>query len=332
MSKIAEYEGADVLADVLDSLKLRGRFFCQTELSAPWSLSFAAGFFAHFHVVERGTCWLQIDGVPDALTSKEGDLVVVMPRGQGYQLSDRPGTPPVPLTELIGDSRGGLRAVIKHGGGGSQTELICGAFEYQGPQANAALAVLPLWIRVPKRERRANEWLNSTLRFLRKETKQTSLGSETIVARLIDVIFVEAVRTWLKDQPQGSAGWLGALRDPAIGAALGLLHKNPEKAWTVPSLAARVGMSRSPFAARFAALVGQSPMAYLKHWRLELSARLLREQNLSLATIADQVGYESAAAFSRVFKREFRVSPGQYRHKARKRVTGALARRTKKKG
>lgn len=332
MSKIAEYEGADVLADVLDSLKLRGRFFCQTELSAPWSLSFAAGFFAHFHVVERGTCWLQIDGVPDALTSKEGDLVVVMPRGQGYQLSDRPGTPPVPLTELIGDSRGGLRAVIKHGGGGSQTELICGAFEYQGPHANAALAVLPLWIRVPKRERRANEWLNSTLRFLRKETKQTSLGSETIVARLIDVIFVEAVRTWLKDQPRGSAGWLGALRDPAIGAALGLLHKNPEKAWTVPSLAARVGMSRSPFAARFAALVGQSPMAYLKHWRLELSARLLREQNLSLATIADQVGYESAAAFSRVFKREFRVSPGQYRHKARKRVTGALARRTKKKG
>lgn len=332
MSKIAEYEGADVLADVLDSLKLRGRFFCQTELSAPWSLSFAAGFFAHFHVVERGTCWLQIDGVPDALTSKEGDLVVVMPRGQGYQLSDRPGTPPVPLTELIGDSRGGLRAVIKHGGGGSQTELICGAFEYQGPHANAALAVLPLWIRVPKRERHANAWLNSTLRFLRKETKQTSLGSETIVARLIDVIFVEAVRTWLKDQPRGSAGWLGALRDPAIGAALGLLHKNPEKAWTVPCLAARVGMSRSPFAARFAALVGQSPMAYLKHWRLELSARLLREQNLSLATIADQVGYESAAAFSRVFKREFRVSPGQYRHKARKRVTGALARRTKKKG
>jgi len=321
MSKIAEYEGADVLADVLDSLRLRGRFFCQTELSAPWSLGFAAGFFAHFHVVERGNCWLQIDGVPDAVASKEGDLVVVIPRGQGYQLSDRPGTPPVSLAELIGNSQGGLRAVIKHGGGGSQTELICGAFEYQGPQANAALAVLPLWIRVPKRERHANEWLNSTLRFLRKETKQASLGSETIVARLIDVIFVEAVRTWLKDQPRGSAGWLGALRDPAIGAALGLLHKNPEKAWTVPSLAAQVGMSRSPFAARFAGLVGQSPMSYLKHWRLQLAARLLRDQNLSLATIAEQVGYESAAAFSRVFKREFRVSPGQYRRKTQKKVT-----------
>lgn len=321
MSKIAEYEGADVLADVLDSLKLRGRFFCQTELSAPWSLSFAAGFFAHFHVVERGACWLQVDGVRDTIASKEGDLVLVIPRGQGYQLSDRPGTTPVPLAELIGDSRGGLRAVIKHGGGGSQTELICGAFEYRGSQANAALAVLPLWIRVPKRERHANEWLNATLRFLRKETKQASLGSETIVARLIDVIFVEAVRTWLKDQPRGSAGWLGALRDPAIGAALGLLHKNPEKAWTVPSLAAQVGMSRSPFAARFAALVRQSPMSYVKHWRLQLAARLLEDQNLSLVTIAEQVGYESAAAFSRVFKREFRVSPGQYRSKTRKRVT-----------
>lgn len=320
MSKIAEYEGADVLADVLDSLKLRGRFFCQTELSAPWSLGFAAGFFAHFHVLERGNCWLQIGGVSDPVASKEGDLLVIIPRGQGYQLGDRPGTPPVPLTELIGNSQGGLRAVIKHGGGGSRTELICGAFEYQGAQENAALAVLPLWIRVPKRERLANEWLNSTLRFLRKETRHASLGSETIVARLIDVIFVEAVRTWLKDQPRGSAGWLGALRDPAIGGALGLLHKSPEKGWTVPSLAAQIGMSRSPFAARFVTLVGRSPMSYLKHWRLQLAARLLQDQNLSLAMIAEQVGYESAAAFSRVFKREFRVSPGQYRRKAQKRV------------
>lgn len=317
MSKIAEYEGADVLADVLDSLKLRGRFFCQTELSAPWSLGFDAGFFAHFHVVERGTCWLQINGASDPVANKEGDLVVVIPRGQGYQLSDRPGAPPVPLTALIGDSQGGLRAVIKHGGGGARTELICGSFEYQGPLANASLGVLPLWIRVPKRQRHANEWLNATLRFLRKETKHASLGSETIIARLIDVIFVEAVRTWLKDQPRGSAGWLGALRDPGIGAALALLHKNPEKAWTVPSLAAQIGMSRSPFAARFATLVGESPMSYLKRWRLQLAARLLRDQNLSLLSIAEQVGYESAAAFSRVFKREFRVSPGQYRRRER---------------
>jgi transcriptional regulator GlxA family with amidase domain len=161
--------------------------------------------------------------------------------------------------------------------------------QFQAAQENAALAVLPLWIRVRRRERHANEWLNSTLRFLRKEIRQASLGSEAIVARLIDLIFVEAVRTWLEDPLRGSAGWLGGLRDPVIGAALGLLHKNPEKAWTVPSLAAQVGKSRSPFAARFVALVGQSRMSYLKRWRLQLAARLLQDQSPSLAMIAGQV-------------------------------------------
>jgi AraC-like DNA-binding protein len=330
MSRIMEYNGADVLADVLDSLKLRGRFFCQCELSAPWSLGFAAGFFSHFHVIERGTCWLQVRGASGPVALEEGDVVVVIPRGQAYQLSDDPRTPPIQLSELVGNSQGGLRALIKHGAGGSETDLICGAFEFQGPQATSSLAVLPQWIRVPKRERHANEWLNATLRFLRKETKHPGIGSETIVTRLIDMIFVEAIRTWLKDQPEGSAGWLGALRDPSIGTALGLIHKAPEKQWTVPSLAAQVGMSRSPFAARFTALVGQAPMSYLKRWRLQLAAKLLQNHTLALSSIAEQVGYESTPAFSRVFKREFGMAPGQYRRSGMigEPVSGAEARET----
>jgi transcriptional regulator GlxA family with amidase domain len=148
------------------------------------------------------------------------------------------------------------------------------------------------------------------------------MGSETIITRLIDVMLVEAVRAWLKDQPEGSAGWLGALRDPSIGTALGLIHKAPEKQWTVPSLAAQVGMSRSPFAARFTALVGQAPMSYLKRWRLQLAAKLLQNQTLALSIIAEQVGYESTPAFSRVFKREFGMAPGQYRR------SGATSERT----
>ena len=317
MSQILEHQGTDVLADVLDSLKLRGRFFCRCELSSPWALAFAAGVFAHFHVIESGTCCLQLDGEADSVTLEEGDLVLVIPRGQGYQLSDDPRTPPIQLSEIVGNTQGGLRAVIRHGAGGPATNLICGAFEFQGPQAAASLAVLPHWIRVPKRERHANEWLNATVRFLRRETRDPSMGSETIITRLIDVMFVEAVREWLKDQPQGSAGWLGALRDPAIGAALSVMHKEPEKPWRVPSLASQVGMSRSPFAARFATLVGRSPMSYLKQWRLQLAAKLLQDQNLSLSNIAERVGYESAAAFSRVFKREFRVTPGQCRRSGR---------------
>jgi AraC-like DNA-binding protein len=313
MSEMLEHQGTDVFADVLDSLKLRGRFFCRCEVSAPWALGFAAGDFAHFHVIERGTCCLQLQGEADTVALEEGDVVLVIPRGHGYQLSDDPRTPPIQLTEIVGNSRGGLRAVIRHGGGGPATNLICGAFEFQGPHAAASLAVFPRWIRVRKRERHANEWLNAMVRFLRREIREPGMGSETIITRLIDVMFVEAVRTWLRDQPEGSAGWLGALRDPSIGTTLGLIHKHPEKQWTVPSLAAQVGMSRSPFASRFTALVGQAPMSYLKHWRLQLAAKLLQNKTLALSSIAEQVGYESIAAFSRVFKREFGVAPGQYR-------------------
>jgi len=328
MSEYSEHQGTDVLADVLDSLKLRGRFFCRCELSAPWALGFAGGFFAHFHVISGGSCWLKIQDVPGPVALEEGDLVIVIPRGAGYQLSDDLRTPPIPLSELVGSSRGGLRAVIKHGKGGRETGLICGAFEFQGLRADSFLAVLPQWIRVPKRDRHANQWLNSTVRFLQKETGDPGIGSETITTRLIDVLLVEAIRTWLKDQPQGSAGWLGALRDPAIGAALGLIHKAPERQWTVPKLAAQVGMSRSPFAARFSELVGQSPMFYLKAWRMELAARLLRDRTLSLSNIAERVGYESDAAFSRVFKREFGAAPARFRRRgtAPKRISysGAL--------
>ena len=203
--------------------------------------------------------------------------------------------------------------MIKYGAGGPETTLICGAFEFQGSRANSSLAVLPQWIRVPKRESHANQWLSATLRFFQRETRDPGMGSETIIARLIDVMFVEAVRTWLKDQPHGTAGWLGAWRDPSIGTALGLIHKTPQKLWTVPILAAQVGMSRSPFAARFTELVGQSPMSYLKRWRLQLAAKLLQDQTLSLSAIAEQVGYESTAAFGRGFKREFGAAPGRYR-------------------
>ena len=128
-------------------------------------------------------------------------------------------------------------------------------------------------------------------------------------------LFVEAVRTWLRQQPPRAAGWLGALRDPSIGAALGLIHQAPEKRWTVPALSAAVGLSRSPFAAKFTALVGQPPMVYLKQWRLQLAATLLRQQTVALSSVAERVGFESTPAFSRAFTRSFGVSPGRYRRR-----------------
>jgi AraC-like DNA-binding protein len=305
--------GTDVLAEVLDSLRLRGRIFCRCELSAPWALGFASGDFSHFHVIERGTCWLRLPEKPDAIALEEGELLLVT-RGHAYQLSDAPGTPPIPLADLVGNSQGGLRAVLRHGGGGDAADLICGAFEFESTHAKPFLSMLPEWIRVKKDERLGNAWLDATMGFLTHETRRRDMGAATITTSLIAVLFVEAIRTWLKDQPPGTAGWLGALRDPSIGAALGLIHQSPQKRWTVPALSAAVGSSRSPFAAKFTALVGQSPMAYLKRWRLQLGSMLLRDHGMSLSSVAERVGYESEAAFSRAFTREFGVSPGRYRH------------------
>jgi len=311
---LLDTSGTDVLADVLDSLRLKGRIFCRCELSAPWAIGLAASDFSHFHIIERGTCWLRLQGEPDAFALEQGDLLLVI-RGRGYQLSDDPGTPPIPLEDLAGGSQWGLHAVLRHGGGGNATNLLCGAFEFEGPYAQSFLKVLPEWIRVRQDERRGNEWLDSTARFLQRETQHPGIGTATIVASLIEVLFVEAVRMWLREQPTGGAGWLGALRDPSIGAALGLMHHSPEKQWTVAALSAAVGLSRSPFAAKFTALVGQSPMSYLKRWRLQRAAALLRDDALTLSSVAERVGYESTAAFSRAFTRFFGVSPGRYRYR-----------------
>jgi len=306
--------GTDVLADVLDSLKLKGRIFCRCELSAPWAIGIGPGDFSHFHIIERGTCSVRLQGKRDAIALQEGDLLLVT-RGDGYQLSDEPTTPAIPLEDLAGGSEWGLRAVVRHGGGGNAANLLCGAFEFDSPHARSFLTVLPQWIHVRNGERRGNEWLDSTARFLLRETHQPEMGAATIVSSLIGVLFVEAVRTWLRQQPQSAAGWLGALRDPSIGAALGLIHQAPQRQWTVPALSAAVGLSRSPFAARFTALVGQSPMAYLKRWRLQLAATLLRQQTVALSNIAERVGYESTSAFSRAFTRFFGMSPGRYRYR-----------------
>jgi hypothetical protein len=143
---LVETKGTDVLADVLNSLKLRGRLFCRCELSAPWAIGFPAGVFSHFHVIARGNCWLRLDGQADAIALEEGDLLLVT-RGHRYQLSDDPSTPPVPLPDLVGDSRGGLRAVLQHGGGGQAVALICGGFEFDAPGSTQEAPSGATWCR-----------------------------------------------------------------------------------------------------------------------------------------------------------------------------------------
>jgi Cupin len=157
--------GTDVLADVLDSLKLRGRIFCRCELSAPWPSGFAAGQFSHFYVIERGRCWLRLQGKADATALEQGDLLLVT-RGHGYQLSDEPTTPAIPVRELVGDSRGGLHAVLRHGGGGRAARMIRGAFEFGSPQAKSFRRCFPNGSACRSMSGVGTQWLDATVGFL----------------------------------------------------------------------------------------------------------------------------------------------------------------------
>ena len=156
-------------------------------------------------------------------------------------------------------------------------------------------------------------WLASALRFLAAEAGALQPGGEAAITRLADILVIQVIRAWLARDPAAPTGWLGVLRDERIGRALALIHRDPARAWTVAALASEVAMSRSAFAARFAALVGEPPMRYVARWRMLAAHTRLREDGASLGELAERLGYQSEAAFSRAFKRIMGVPPGAAR-------------------
>src|SRR5262245_7856144 len=311
MTVVASLEKPDALTDVLDMLKPRGRVFCCSELTAPWAMSLPADGWVRFHVIERGGAWLIMEDARLVTPLASGDLVIV-PHGNGHVLADSTKTKPVPINRLIKDNPDSV-ILLQHGGGGAQTLMTCCSFQFVNGDYNPLLAVLPPLIHIPSGREPLHEWLEPTLKMLAYEARHPRTGSETLVARLIDIILVQAVRVWVETQPLDQGGWLGALRDPRIGAALGLIHREPQRNWSVSALAHEVAMSRSIFAAKFSSLVGAPPLTYLTHWRLWHASRLLAEESLSVGETALRVGYESEAAFSKAFKRHFGQSPLAYR-------------------
>ena len=302
----------DALSSALRAMQLHGQVFCQSEFSAPWGIEFPAGP-AYFHVVERGACWVTAPAHGSPVEALVGDLVVLA-RGEGHRIASTARTPAVPLEEVLrrdGSASGRLR----WGGGGAATHLICGSFQLEEVTRGALVRLLPPVLHVEGHAGRAPEWLDVTLRALAAEVHDPSPGTELAVSRLVDLLFVQALRFWLRQQPDGAGGWLGATRDPQIGAALARMHAEPERAWTTAALARAVGMSRSAFGARFAALVGEPPLHHLARWRMQLAAMLLRGSDLRTHEVATRVGYATEAAFSRTFKRFTGQAPRTFRRR-----------------
>ena len=290
----------DVLADVLETVRLQGAVFGSLDLSPPWGLAAAPRDQFIFHIVARGQCWFEVEGGAPVHVST-GDVLVLAPR-RAHVLRDAPGSPAVPFEQVV--------ASMRPNPDPGAMQLVCGGFRVDD---NGLLDALPPVIHTHELATEAGPWLAQTVKLLAFESAHDHPGAATVVARVVDALFVYVIRSVLAKLPEREASWLRGLVTPKIGDALRLIHRDPAKEWTLASLAREVGMSRSAFAERFAEAVGQSPMQYLIHWRVQKAASLLRSGDDGVDAIAARVGYQSGVAFAKAFKRSMGKSPGAYR-------------------
>jgi AraC-like DNA-binding protein len=311
-------EIVDLLTEVLGSFHLRSTFLYRGRATAPWGVRFAprrnGDADALFHVVTEGRCLLQLEG-KDApvLPLGPGDFVL-LPHAHTHSLRDAEETPvyPIEMVQPCGVAPDAT-ATVRFGGGGPETALVCGKFLFQDGATNPFLRSLPPLIVVRGEQGKAVAWLEATLAFLACETNSGRPGAETVLSRLCDILFIQAIRAHLAEMPACTRGWLRAMRDEQVSQALLAIHRDPARRWTVAALASTALMSRSTFAARFTDLMGEPPLQYVTRWRIHLAVRLLREDRLSLSQVAERVGYESEAAFCKTFKRWTGATPGSYR-------------------
>jgi AraC-like DNA-binding protein len=312
----------DALSDVLRVIRLSGGVFLEAEFTAPWCISgkispedckpylAAPRHVIASHYVASGHMQIQAEG-SEAIEVRTGEIVL-LPHNDSHCFGSELNLAPVPAGEVIQPPQDGGLARIVHGGGGEGTQLLCGFLGCDTP-FSPLLAGLPKMLKLDVKTTASGAWIESTFRFAASEIAAGRLGSSTVIAKLSELLFVEAVNQFVASLPAEQRGWLAGLRDPQVGRALASIHARPTEEWTAESLAHEVGMSRSAFAQHFSSLVGQPPMQYLATWRMHLAAQRLREGRNSVAQIAFGIGYDSEAAFSRAFKRQFGTAPGTWR-------------------
>jgi AraC-like DNA-binding protein len=242
---------------------------------------------------------------------------MILPRNDSHVMGSRLDLPPVATGQLIQIPTDDSLAVISHGGGGEPTHIVCGFLGCDRLDGNPLAEALPPLLKFDTRHGAAGAWIRSTLEFAASEVASRRSGSEAVLAKMSELLFVEAVRSYVETLSDEQTGWLAGLKDPFVSRALSLLHGRVAQPWTVDDLGREVGMSRSALADRFARLIGEPPMRYLARWRIQVAAQELRNSDAPLARIAEQVGYESESAFNRAFKQGFGVPPATWRKNTR---------------
>jgi AraC-like DNA-binding protein len=316
----------DVLSSALGHLRLDGALFFRSELTDPFEFESSPLALADalvpgadrlilFHIVASGSCWVAADdGVRHQ--AHAGD-VIVLPYGDHYVMGGESAGECVPILSLLDPLPWTAMPVLRHGGGGRRTEIVCGYLSSTDPLFDPAMRALPpVFVVRPARGPTAR-WVAASIDYAMTESAPASnLSPDAIVKRLPELVLREVLRAHLAHGPAADRGWLAALHDPVLAPALALLHERPERRWTVARLAAAVATSRSVLDTRFREVLGRSPIRYLTAWRMHLATDLLATSELSVSTIARRLGYDSDEAFSRAFKREHGRSPRHWRTSA----------------
>ena len=313
----------DPITDIFRTMHVTAIGLHRLEATAPWGLiqekqteeentpskkKPSATDLAHFAMLSRGNCSLSVEGIPEPIPLTGGDCFLLA-RGTSIVLRDSPRTHPKWSFREVrakADSN-----VVHHGGGGAPTTIVCGSMSFDRASLKPITQLLPRFILI-KAEQARTLALHGTMQALASELAEQVPGSEVVATRLAEVFFIQILRAHIVSGPDRNKGWLRAVFDSQIGTALSAVHDRVNTPWTVESLAAAAGMSRSAFAARFKELLGQTPLEYVTEWRMQKAMQLLQQRDKKLIDVARSVGYESDAAFSKAFKRVVGANPGEY--------------------
>jgi AraC-like DNA-binding protein len=316
----------EAVTDIFQNVQIAGVIQARLEATAPWGLKrevnakngdgrhSAPGSpfpFAHFGMLTGGECWLSAEGLADPIPLSDGDCFLFAP-GSPYALGDNPRTSTQSFCSVATENGS---QVIQYGGGGAPTTIIYGWFRFCATSLKPLSRLLPPLILL-----RANQSqslaLRTTMTMLASEMAKPAMGSGLVAQRLADVLFVQCLRAHIESTSGAyDTGLLRAFFDPHIGSALKSMHEKVGAPWTVATLAAACGMSRSGFALRFKAIVGEAPLEYLTNWRMQKASALLQKGDRKLVHVAKSVGYDSEAAFSTAFKRVVRIAPREFRRR-----------------
>ena len=310
----------DPLQGALERLRLEGAIFLRAEYTEGWAYESPPGAdlaallrpgaerLIFFHIVAKGRCWISLpDG--DPMWAEEGDVIVI-PYGDQHAMGGSSPCERVPIASLLDPPPWNTMPVIRHGAGGDETHVVCGYLHSEDPLFDPALQTFPPAFVVRPPPGPAAQWVDASIRYA---VSLSTTGPPP--TRLPELLLVEVLRLHLATAPAATHGWLAALHDPVLAPAMALVHREPERRWTVADLAAEVAVSRSLLDERFRRVLGRSPIRYLAEWRMHLAADLLRTTDLGVTAVARRVGYEAEEAFSRAFKRHHGVAPGTWRNR-----------------